>query len=87
MQVVHANPLYDLQLLEMFTDGLDQLESQLESMIGWVGPGRVLLGSDYPYDMAMLDCVRHVRALAISDADKATILGGAAARLLARAGG
>ncbi len=61
--------------------------AQLESMIGWVGPGRVLLGSDYPYDMAMLDCVRHVRALAISDADKATILGGAAARLLARAGG
>jgi aminocarboxymuconate-semialdehyde decarboxylase len=61
--------------------------AQLESMIGWVGPGRVLLGSDYPYDMAMLDCVRHVRALAISDADKATILGGEAARLLARAGG
>ena len=61
--------------------------AQLESMIGWVGPERVLLGSDYPYDMAMLDCVRHVRALAISDADKATILGGEAARLLAKAGG
>jgi aminocarboxymuconate-semialdehyde decarboxylase len=58
--------------------------AQLESMIGWVGAPRVLLGSDYPYDMAMLDCVRHVRALAISEADKAIILGGEAERLLAR---
>jgi hypothetical protein len=32
----------------------------------------------------MLDCVRHVRALKISDADKRTILGDEAARLLAR---
>ena len=48
----------------------------LEFMIGHVGADRVMLGSDYPYDMAMLDCVKHVRGLKISDADKATILGG-----------
>jgi aminocarboxymuconate-semialdehyde decarboxylase len=46
----------------------------LEFMIGHVGADRVLLGSDYPYDMAMLDCVAHVRGLKISDADKAKIL-------------
>jgi aminocarboxymuconate-semialdehyde decarboxylase len=65
-------------------DTILHAKAQLESMIGWVGASRVLLGSDYPYDMAMLDCVRHVRALSISDADKAIILGGEAARLLAK---
>ncbi len=54
----------------------------LETMIGLVGADRVLLGSDYPYDMAMLDCVAHVRSLKIADADKASILGGRAATLL-----
>lgn len=29
MQVVHADPDYDLQLLEMFDDGLDRLEQEL----------------------------------------------------------
>lgn len=38
MQVVHANPVYDLQLLGMFADGLDQLESQLEAMIAGTHP-------------------------------------------------
>jgi len=55
----------------------------LEFMIGHVGADRVMLGSDYPYDMGMMDCVKHVRSLNIADADKATILGGRAATLLA----
>jgi aminocarboxymuconate-semialdehyde decarboxylase len=54
----------------------------LEFMIGHVGADRVLLGSDYPYDMGMLDCVAHVRGLRISDAEKAVILGGRAQTLL-----
>jgi len=57
----------------------------LEFMIGHVGADHVLLGSDYPYDMAMLDCVQHVRSLKISDADKATILGQHAEKLLSGA--
>jgi aminocarboxymuconate-semialdehyde decarboxylase len=57
---------------------------QLESLIGWVGPERVLLGSDYPYDMAMMDLVRHVRSLKISDQAKDIILGGEAEKLLAK---
>jgi hypothetical protein len=32
--------------------------------------GRLALGSDYPYDMVMQDCVQHVRSLSISEADK-----------------
>jgi len=41
-----------------------------------------MLGSDYPYDMGMMDCVKHVLSLKISDADQATILGSRAEALL-----
>jgi aminocarboxymuconate-semialdehyde decarboxylase len=57
-------------------------DKTLEAMIGLVGANNVMLGSDYPYDMAMLDCVAHVRGLKISEADKSSILGGHAAALL-----
>jgi aminocarboxymuconate-semialdehyde decarboxylase len=56
--------------------------SALEAMIGLVGSERVMLGSDYPYDMAMMDCVSHVRSLKISDADKNAILNGNAEKML-----
>ena len=58
----------------------------LEFMIGHVGADHVLLGSDYPYDMGMPDCVAHVRGLGIADADKAGILGTRARSLLATKG-
>ena len=51
-------------------------------MIARAGVERVVLGSDYPYDMGMMDCVAHVKSLAISDADKASILSGRAEKLL-----
>jgi aminocarboxymuconate-semialdehyde decarboxylase len=54
----------------------------LEFMIGHVGADRVMLGSDYPYDMGMMDCVKHVRSLKISDADKTAILSTGAEALL-----
>lgn len=38
MQVVHANPHYDLELLEMFEDGLDELEKQIEDMLAGTHP-------------------------------------------------
>jgi aminocarboxymuconate-semialdehyde decarboxylase len=57
----------------------------LEFMIEHVGADRVMLGSDYPYDMGMMDCVKHVRGLKISDADKATILSTRAQALLGKA--
>jgi aminocarboxymuconate-semialdehyde decarboxylase len=51
-------------------------DKTLEAMIGLVGIDKVMLGSDYPYDMGMMDCVKHVRGLKISDADKTAILQG-----------
>ncbi|RYE89576.1 MAG: hypothetical protein EOO75_11575 [Myxococcales bacterium] len=38
MQVVHANPVYDLQLLDAFDDGLDALEEQLDRMLAGEHP-------------------------------------------------
>jgi aminocarboxymuconate-semialdehyde decarboxylase len=57
----------------------------LEFLIGSAGPRRVLLGSDYPYDMGTGECVRQVRALSISQADKATVLSGEAWSLMGSA--
>jgi hypothetical protein len=40
MQTVHANPQYDLELLEMFDDGVDELERQVEMMLTGTHPRR-----------------------------------------------
>jgi aminocarboxymuconate-semialdehyde decarboxylase len=58
-------------------------DKTLQAMIGLVGADKVMLGSDYPYDMAMLDCVSHVRGLKISEADKQAILQGNFEKFLA----
>jgi aminocarboxymuconate-semialdehyde decarboxylase len=54
----------------------------LEFLIGSAGAGRVLLGSDYPYDMGQYDSVDLIGSLSIPEADKAKILAGNAQRLL-----
>ena len=38
MQVVHLNPVYDLQLIQMFPDGLEDFERQVESMVDGTHP-------------------------------------------------
>jgi aminocarboxymuconate-semialdehyde decarboxylase len=58
-------------------------DQTLEAMIGLVGVDKVMLGSDYPYDMGMMDCVKRVRGLKISDADKTAILQGNFEKFLA----
>jgi aminocarboxymuconate-semialdehyde decarboxylase len=55
---------------------------QLEFLVGSAGPARVLLGSDYPYDMGTGECVRQVQALSISETDKTKVLRDNAVRLL-----
>jgi len=63
-------------------DTIAHSDESLAFLIERAGAARVMLGSDYPYDMAMMDCVAHVRGLKISDADKAAILGTRAEALL-----
>ncbi|MGH8735226.1 MAG: amidohydrolase family protein, partial [Burkholderiales bacterium] len=69
-------------LQRFYFDTIVHSKEVLEFLVGNAGADRVLLGSDYPFDMGTLDCARQVQALAVSDADKATILGGAAMQLL-----
>lgn len=38
MQVVHANPHYDLQLLDTFPDGLDEMEQQVRDVLSGSHP-------------------------------------------------
>jgi hypothetical protein len=45
LQVVHANPVYDLQLLDAFDDGLDQLTAQTEAMIAGTHPRASSIGA------------------------------------------
>ena len=61
MQVVHLNPIYDLQLLQMFADGLDELERQVEAMVAGTHPRQRTIGAiveDPDYHARLLDYVR-----------------------------
>jgi hypothetical protein len=65
MQVVHANPHYDLELLSMWTDGLAELEAQLEAMIAGTHPRARAIGAiveEPAYHARLLDYVRAFRA-------------------------
>lgn len=65
MQVVHANPVYDLQLLCMYDDGLDELEGQLGAMIAGTHPRHASIAAiveEADYHERLLDFVRRWRA-------------------------
>jgi aminocarboxymuconate-semialdehyde decarboxylase len=72
----------DAALDTLYFDSIVHSRPALEFLVASAGASRVLLGSDYPFDMGTLECARQVQALAIPDADKATILGGAVMKLL-----
>jgi aminocarboxymuconate-semialdehyde decarboxylase len=70
--------------LERFRyDTICHSKASLEFLISSAGADRVFLGSDYPYDMGMMDCVRHVRSLDIPAANRDRILGEHAESILA----
>jgi aminocarboxymuconate-semialdehyde decarboxylase len=54
----------------------------LRELVAFAGPEHVLCGSDYPFDMGVGRPAEIVRALRLSPADEAAILGGNALRLL-----
>lgn len=64
MQVVHANPAYDLQLLESHPDGLAELERQVESMLAGTHPRARSIGAiveEPDYHARLLEYVRAYR--------------------------
>ena len=70
-------------LKRFYFDTIVHSAEVLEFLVGSAGAGRVLLGSDYPFDMGMPDGVLQVKNLSIPAADQAVILGGRARMLLA----
>lgn len=65
MQVVHLNPIYDLQLLQMFPDGLAELEQQVADMVAGTHPRAETIGAiveDATYHGRLLGYVRRYRA-------------------------
>jgi hypothetical protein len=65
MQVVHLNPVYDLQLIQMFPDGLEDFERQVQAMVQGTHPRRRTISAiveDPDYHVRLLDYVRRYRA-------------------------
>jgi aminocarboxymuconate-semialdehyde decarboxylase len=63
-------------------DTLTHDEGLLRALIDFAGPDRVLLGSDYPFDMGDARHVDTVRALRLAPEAEAAILAGNAERIL-----
>src|SRR4029078_2214990 len=64
MQVVHANPRYDLELLESWENGLEQLESELVQMLAGTHPRAQTIGAiveEPEYHARLLEYVRAYR--------------------------
>jgi aminocarboxymuconate-semialdehyde decarboxylase len=79
---VHLKESPQKYLDRFLYDTILHSRAALEFLISSVGAARVFLGSDYPYDMGTMECVRQVRAAAIAPADRDLILGGHAAAIL-----
>jgi len=65
MQVVHLNPVYDLQIIQMFPGGLEELERQVAQMVDGTHPRHGTIGAiveDAGYHARLLDYVRRFRA-------------------------
>ena len=72
----------DASLARLYFDTILHARPQLECLVQLAGVARVVLGSDYPFDMGTLECVRQVKALSIADAEKRAILNGTPRALL-----
>ena len=74
-------------LKRFYFDTIVHSKDALEFLVGIAGAERVLLGSDYPFDMGMADGVLQVRSLSIPSAEQSSILGERAQALLGAVAG
>ena len=69
-------------LRKIFVDTVVFTPGQLETLVGYFGPEKVLMGTDIPFDMGEYDPVEHVVAANLDPDAVAAICGGNALRLL-----
>jgi aminocarboxymuconate-semialdehyde decarboxylase len=69
-------------LKKLYFDTIVFTHHQLEYLAQQYGSSHILLGTDYPYDMALPNAVRFVETAGLGEADKAAMLGLNAAKLL-----
>src|SRR5262249_62243362 len=72
----------DVSLARLHYDSIVHSPRALEFLIDSVGTDRVLLGSDYPFDMGNPDCVARVDAIAAPQDVRDRVVGLRAAELL-----
>ncbi len=73
----------DVSIRRFLFDTVTHDPAQLGALVEAVGADRVLLGSDYPFDMADRHPVQTVRRAGLAEDDEAALLSGNAERLLA----
>jgi aminocarboxymuconate-semialdehyde decarboxylase len=76
---LNESPLASIR--RFYFDTITHDRKLLARLIEWAGPEHVLLGSDYPFDMADPDPLAAVRALGLAEADERAVLGDNAMRL------
>ena len=85
-RLAHRDPERDLRttMKRFLVDTVVHDVDVLRGLVEFFGPDRVLLGSDYPFDMGVERPAEIVRALELDAESEALILGGNAERLLSR---
>jgi aminocarboxymuconate-semialdehyde decarboxylase len=78
--VLKENPKESLS--KLYFDSIVHSQRTLEYLVDIAGYDRILLGSDYPFDMGNLDCVRRVQELGIPQTQRDSILGAHAKQML-----
>lgn len=68
-------------LRRIWFDSLVHTPEALRALVAAVGADRVVLGSDYPFDMGVTDPVARLDAAGLAPADRDAIAGGTAAKL------
>ena len=94
-RIDHAHPLRpDMQrhlpkgkiptdyLKRFYFDTVVFTDHQLEYLVKVFGADHIVMGTDYPYDMAETDPVGHVNGTDLTNDQKSAIIGGNAAKLL-----
>jgi aminocarboxymuconate-semialdehyde decarboxylase len=66
----------------LYVDSLVYSTDGIARLVAAMGPDRVLLGTDYPFDMGVSDPIQRLAGIGLSEAETAAIAGGTATILL-----